>query len=379
MPDPSHETDERTLGGHAAEILPDLDRLAEQLRADTGEAVPKLTKVRALIGPSAFGTGGEITAELERERQELLDFARRAVEALRRGQGMAIPLLPEEEIGVQALLAFTSRPVLLVQGDRFGDPPPVWADLDDLYRSTIEAALPSVGRVEVIGHPNPLLTWAGTAWVAAPGLVVTNRHVVQAFAAPEAAAPESGNRWRIIPGRAARIDFGRELDTPADEGRIFDVRTDEPILVHPVHDLALVPVAVTSRNGAGAFPAALDIASDGTVVGEGRKVYVAGHPARNDRAPERLLQYRLFQGIFDVKRLQPGQVMQVLSDQGNLLHDCSTLGGNSGSPVIDLETNHVVGLHYAGFLRHANLAVALWQLADDALLREAGVPFYGRT
>lgn len=373
MPDPSRETEDRTLGEHAAEILPDLDRLAEQLRTDTGEALPKLSKFRALVGPTAFGTGAEITAELERERQELLDFARRAVEALRRGQGMEIPLLPEEEIGVQALLAFTSRPVLLIQKDRLtAEPPPVWeADLKD-FESNIEAALPSVGRVEVIGHPK-LLTWAGTAWVAAPGLVVTNRHVVQTFAAQEA-----GSRWRILQGRAARIDFGRWLDADPDDSRIFDVRTDEPILVHPQHDLALVPVARTSRNGAGAFPPALDIASDGVDATEGRKVYVAGHPARNDNAPERLLQYRLFQGIFDVKRLQPGQVMQVLADEGNLLHDCSTLGGNSGSPVIDLETNHVLGLHYAGFHRHANLAVALWNLVDDPLLREAGVPFYGR-
>jgi hypothetical protein len=361
----------RSLGEHAADILPDLDMLAEQLRADTGEALPKLAKLRALIGPNAFGTEGEITSELERERAELLDFARRAVEALRQCRGMEVRLMPEEETGVQALLAFTARPVILVQEDRFAEPPPVWADLDDLYRSSIEEALPSVGRVEVLGHPG--LSWAGTAWVAAPGLVVTNRHVVATFAAPEAES-----RWRNMEGRAARIDFGRWLDAPPDESRIFDVRTDQPILVHPQHDLALVPVAGTSRGGAGAFPPALDIASDGVDATEGRKVFVAGYPERNDRAPERLLQYRLFQGIFGVKRLQPGQVMQVLADQGNLLHDCSTLGGNSGSPIIDLETNHVLGLHYAGFHRHANLAVALWELVDDPLLHEAGVPFYGR-
>jgi hypothetical protein len=353
----SHEPEPRSLGEHAAEILPDLDTLAEQLRADTGEALPKLAKVRALIGPNAFGAGGEITAELQREREELLGFARRAVEALRQCRGMEIRLMPEEEIGVQALLAFTARPAILVQDGRFAEPPPVWRELDDLYRSGIEATLPSVGRVEVLGHPQ--LTWAGTAWVAAPGFVVTNRHVVQ----------------RIEEGQGARIDFGRELDVPPDERKIFDVREDEPVLVHPEHDLALVPVARRSRDGADPLPPALSIAADGGEVGEGRKVYVAGHPARDDRAPERLLQYRLFQGIFDVKRLQPGQVMQVLPETGTLLHDCSTLGGNSGSPVIDLETNQVIGLHYAGFHRHANLAVALWRLADDPLLSAAGVGF----
>jgi hypothetical protein len=368
-PDLSHGLESRSLGEHAAEILPDLDTLAEQLRDDTGEALPKLRRVRALVGSNAFG-GGEITPELEREREELLAFARRAVEALRQTRGMEVRLMPEEEIGVHALLAFTSRPVILVQGDRFAQPPAAWAELDDLYRSTIEAALPSVGRVEVSGHPR--LSWAGTAWAAAPGLVVTNRHVVEPFAEPAAGTETS---WRIREGRAARIDFGRELDVPPDEGRIFDVREDEPILVHPEHDLALVPVARTSRDGAGTFPPALAVAGDGAGIGEGRKVFVAGHPARDDRAPERLLQYRLFQGIFDVKRLQPGQVMQVLPETGTLLHDCSTLGGNSGSPLLDLATGRVLGLHYAGFHRHANLAVALWALADDPLLREAGVRF----
>lgn len=366
-PNLSPEPEPLTLGEHAVEILPDLDMLAEQLRADTGEALPKLTKMRDLVGQSTFEIGGEIAAELERERRELLDFARRAVEALRQCRGMEVRLFPEEEVGVQALLLFTSRPAILVQGNRFAEPPAVWKELDHL-RPGIEAALPSVGRVEVLGHPP--LSGAGTAWVAAPGLVATNRHVVQCFA-----EQEEGTRWRMQSGLSARIDFGRELEVPPDEGRIFDVREDEPILVHPEHDLALVPVVRTSRDGAGMFPPALPIAADGGKVREGRKVYVAGHPARDGRAPERLLQYRLFQGIFDVKRLQPGQVIQVLPKTGTFLHDGSTLGGTSGSPVLDLETHQVVGLQSAGLHRHASLAVTLWRLAVDPLLREAGIRF----
>jgi hypothetical protein len=367
-PEPLHDPEERSLGEHAAEILPDLDWLAEQLRVDTGEAVPKLSKLRALICPTAFGGDGEITPELEREREELLDFAQRAVEALRQTRGMEVRLMPEEEIGVQALLAFTSRPVLLVQGDQFVMPPPVWEELDRTYRSEIETALRSVGRVEMTRHPT--LPWAGTGWVAAPGIVVTNRHVVQCFAEPKAET-----RWRIKNGMTARMDFGRELDAEPDEARVFEVPGDAEILVHPVHDLAVMPVAARSLDGSAPLPPPLALAPDGGGIGEGRKVFVAGHPERDDRAPERLLQYRLFQGIFGVKRLQPGQVMSVLAKQGTILHDCSMLAGNSGSPVVDLETSRVIGLHYAGFHRHANLAVALWNLEDDPLLRGAGVRF----
>lgn len=353
-PDLSPEPEPRTLGEHAADILPDLDTLAEQLRTDP-EAV----------------LGGEIPPELEREREELLGFARRAVEALRQCRGMEIRLMPEEEVGVQALLAFTSRPLIPVREDRFATPPPAWADLDR-HRAEIETVLCSVGRVEMSGHP--ALSWAGTAWVAAPGLVLTSRHVVQCFAAPAGTAGME-TRWRIEKGRAVRVDFGRELDRAPDERRIFEVPDGAEILVHPVHGLALMPVARTSRDGARELPAALPIAADGGrqmlggEVREGRRVYVAGHPARDGRSPERLLRYRLFEGIFGVKRLQPGQVLQVLPGTGSFLHDASTLGGNSGAPVVDLETGRVVGLHQAGFHDYANLAVALWRLVDDPLLR----------
>jgi V8-like Glu-specific endopeptidase len=84
--------------------------------------------------------------------------------------------------------------------------------------------------------------------------------------------------------------------------------------------------------------------------------------------------------IFNVKRLQPGQVIE-LSDQARTFsHDCFTLGGNSGSPVVDLETFQVLGLHFAGRLQpdrqtKINEAVALWHLIDDPLLQENRINF----
>jgi V8-like Glu-specific endopeptidase len=38
------------------------------------------------------------------------------------------------------------------------------------------------------------------------------------------------------------------------------------------------------------------------------------------------------------------------SDSTDFAHGCDTLGGSSGSPVIDLETHAVVGLHHFGFI-----------------------------
>jgi endonuclease G len=67
---------------------------------------------------------------------------------------------------------------------------------------------------------------------------------------------------------------------------------------------------------------------------------------------------RIFGNIYDVKRLAPGQVMQVSGGQDLFAHDCTTLGGNSGSVVCDLETGQAVGLHFSGREEYANYAVS---------------------
>ena len=63
----------------------------------------------------------------------------------------------------------------------------------------------------------------------------------------------------------------------------------------------------------------------------------------------------IFGGIYGVKRLHPGKVMGVR--ERYVTHDCSTLGGNSGSAVVAFETGFVVGLHFGGNFRSRNFAV----------------------
>ena len=63
----------------------------------------------------------------------------------------------------------------------------------------------------------------------------------------------------------------------------------------------------------------------------------------------------IFGDVYDKKRLAPGQVTEARPDV--VLHDCSTLGGNSGSVVLDLATGEAVGLHFAGRFLEANYAV----------------------
>lgn len=374
------EPSPRSLAEQLAAAVPDPRALLDRMDRDPSTVIPPPAQVRALVGElGLFGTQRASTPELEREREELLLFARQAVEALRRGIDPGVPLTPEEEIGAAALLTFQSRPALLVQDDHFMEALPPWKDELSHWRTRIERkTLPGVGRIALDGLPG--VPWAGTGWLAAPGLVMTNKHVVKRFAAPVTVA-EKETRWAIRSGLAVRVDFAEEeKDAPGwGPGRTFDVPGDARIVVHPEADLALVPVAGASRGPEPRLlPVPLILASGGGTVTEGRQVYAVGYPAYDPFNPDPLSQYKLFQGIFGVKRLQPGQVMQVLADSATtVLHDCSTLGGNSGSCLVDLKTHQVVGLHYAGYHRRANLAIALWSLVGDPLLREAGVRFYG--
>jgi endonuclease G len=57
-----------------------------------------------------------------------------------------------------------------------------------------------------------------------------------------------------------------------------------------------------------------------------------------------------------------------------LLHDCSTLGGNSGSVLIDLATGRAIGLHFAGRFLEANYAVPSALVADRLDRAKRGRP-----
>jgi V8-like Glu-specific endopeptidase len=67
-----------------------------------------------------------------------------------------------------------------------------------------------------------------------------------------------------------------------------------------------------------------------------------------------------------VKRFAPGEIDRALGSAADgtgetvFAHDATTLGGNSGSCVVDLGNDGrlVVGLHFAGIPKHANYAHA---------------------
>ena len=261
---------------------------------------------------------------------------------------------------MEAIVLLVGRPALLIQDGRFAAAPADWSVLEE-NRDAIQKTIRSVGRVEVQGHPN--LEWIGTGFLVARDVLMTNRHVAMEFT-----SPRGNGKWGITPGMRARIDFREEfMGMRSSEFRIKGL-----IGIHGKYDMALFRL-----EPAGGLPEPLPLSSGPGPVEQlpGRNLYVVGYPAWDGRRNDPEPMQRLFSNVYNVKRLQPGGFMRYLTGQNLFTHDCSTLGGNSGSPVIDLETHKIIGLHFGGLYQRLNNAVALWELRNDPLIQFAGLQF----
>jgi hypothetical protein len=296
------------------------------------------------------------------EPEPLLMAGRRGLTKIRTA-GDSRPVLTQDEMdGLEAIIHLEGRPSILIKNGRFAPPPVEWAILEH-HRATIEQVIPSVGRIEVPGHPDH--DWVGTGFLVGPSVIMTNRHVAVTFSVKQR---RSG--WKFMSDVKPRIDFREEHDTPA--ATEFDCV--EVVWIHPWLDLALLRVEPQSGSGA-AMPQPLTVHLRTPKDTRDRKIFVLGYPAWDglDNDPE--VMHRIFAGIYDVKRLQPGTILSRLVLGPTFKHDSSTLGGNSGSCVVDLETGKVLGLHFAGKYRYYNTAVALWKLRRSKTLQKAGVRF----
>ena len=167
-----------------------------------------------------------------------------------------------------------------------------------------------------------------------------------------------------------RVDFLRELGNTA----ALEFEITEAIGIHERHDLALLRVEAASSAGH-ELPDPLVVAAKEPPDLYERDVFVVGYPAWDSRRNEPEPIRRIFSDVYNVKRLQPGKAVAYSTEYSAVQHDCSTLGGNSGSPVVDLETNEVIGLHFGGRYGVGNYAVPLWALAEDPLLRLGDLNF----
>jgi hypothetical protein len=278
------------------------------------------------------------------------------------GQDAVGELTPEEVLGLESVLLLYGRPAVLVSGGWLGSVPPLWNLLED-QREEIELAQRGVGRIELLGHPE--YDWAGTAFLVNDALLMTTRRVAELF------IENQGGRWQFRPGITTWMNYRSSYQAAPDAG--YRVRGIAG--VHDVYDLALLEVERPQLNGAAPAPLALAAQEPRNL--DGRPVYLIGYPVRDARRNEPEAVARIFRDVYNVKRVQPGQLRGTLNfhQVQFLRHDCAPLGQNAGAPLIDLETQQVIGLQTSGRYLEPATAVPLFALRDDPLLRQAGVTF----
>jgi endonuclease G len=292
-----------------------------------------------------------------------------AEEGLRKLDGERENQVTDAELfALEAIILPRERPVVFIHNDCFDALPDPWTRLNgDSYHRRLDPLLPSIGCVELPTTPWP--PYGGTGFVVGSDLLMTNRHVARLF------ADGLGLRGLLFTPGSAAVDFKRE-DGNAEKDRVL-LQVRKVVMVHPYWDMALLQV---EDLGPRHTPLTLSIQPPEELVGQ--DIVAIGYPARDDRN-DLDLQDRIFRRKYLVKRFQPGKLrdrerVRSFENMVNAMtHDSSTLAGNSGSAVLDVETGKVVGLHFAGEYLKANYAVPAHELARDERVVQAGVRFEG--
>jgi Trypsin-like peptidase domain len=259
--------------------------------------------------------------------------------------------------GLEAIILRFGRPAFFVQDDSFSvaETPSSSEAVNDQVnkaKSHIDAAIPRVGRINLRDHR---MSWVGTGWLVAPDVIVTNRHVAREFAESDGAGGFAFTVNHAGRTTKAELDLYREHE----RAKELVFRLSKILWIEPSqqghHDVAFLKASEAGGEGEKQpTPIALMTDAEFAEVQPNRWLAVIGYPGFSiyNNADD---QQRIFQGVFEVKRLQPG--MTRTSGGGQLLHDASTLGGNSGSLVLDLETGKAMAIHFGGIEGDNNFAV----------------------
>ncbi|RQR26177.1 DNA/RNA non-specific endonuclease [Burkholderia sp. Bp9142] len=284
-------------------------------------------------------------------------LSRSSVDALKNGQSLeSVAVAGTMALwGLEAIVALIGRPPLLIRNDTV-----VLEDLPELPPETatlikgVEKWVPSVGRIEFRNHD---MAWGGTGWVLEQkkksALVVTNRHVAQIVARRKADGSAVFMRAPSGARYGAAIDFGEEVESKVDDNsRTAELTRVEYLADDTSADVALLRIEAADFK----LPTPFQLVGEEVKLKKGDLVALIGYPAYDSRN-DADAQARYFRDLYEVKRFAPGKILRK-PDGGILTYDCTSLGGNSGSPVIRLEDGKVVGLHFSGVYGKANTAVS---------------------
>jgi endonuclease G len=255
----------------------------------------------------------------------------------------------EDAITLESIAMRRERPVLAIKENEtklvFIDQADseIWGERLKKAKPLLDKAIRAVGRVDLKGGP---LDWVGTGWLVSENVIVTNRHVAREFATRkgEGFTFQMGTNGQI----SADVDFLQEIDNP--NKLVFKLTRPLHIEDAPGPDVAFFEIEIMSGNSKLATPIEL-----ATQIAQTENIATIGYPAYDSRIPEPDLMERIFGKTYNKKRLAPGGVTRV--EQTRIWHNCTTLGGNSGSVIFDLDNGNAVGLHFSGSFLATNYAV----------------------
>ena len=278
-----------------------------------------LARVRAIVGTTNLpeGTEGEL--------------AKSGLAKLKQGDEPTPPELAALERMIRIV-----RPAPIFQGgipEDFSRPEfatmfPAWKE----FKRTIRSFAYSIGRIDRSTDGQS----AGSGFLISDHCLVTNTHVLDFI---------SYGVRKLSRGQAI-VRFRWEWQCP-----------DEPpvdvVGVAAVHDTLDVCVLETDKlDMTNRRPLSLAEATPDT----GAAVVAVGYPF-SDSVNNPLFVSQIFGERWGVKRAAPGEVIGISKNNQAFYHDCSTLGGNSGSPIVSMNSALAVGLHRGGGFLWRNEAV----------------------
>ncbi len=181
--------------------------------------------------------------------------------------------------------------------------------MENQTSDTLKTAAKAVARIRFIGDDNK--QYFCTGFLVSSDLMMTNQH-----------CPQSETEWRN-----ALIDFDYNA-----AGAIPKVTTFKQFILSNVAlDVSIFRLSWTP-------PGRVPLALEGATLQERRELIVIQHPAGEPKQVSRT-------GCIAIG-VQLRGVTPLKTDFG---HGCDTLGGSSGSGVMDISTLKVIGLHHLGF------------------------------
>lgn len=302
-------------------MKPQHERLLARARRAFGDVSPEVAigKTRAITGPGKIPDSEKAAQEA---MKKLLDGKEPTSDEL---------VALEFVIRVMRPALLTKKgllPPLDAQGQNLH--PPLLIDRWEKFRQNAETRLGSVGRIDHASGRH-----IGTGFLVRPDALATNRHVLDVLTGGSSIL----RRGDAIVRFHAEANEQEPPDTKAKLLRVIDV--------HPRLDIALLEVELSAAR------APLPIDFDATPE-DGHPIVVVGFPAKSDESNP-LFGEAIFGRFSGVRRGALGELVE--PDDPRIYHDCTTLAGNSGSPVFSLLTHKVIGIHRSGAFAYRNEGV----------------------